>query len=468
MKKIKLLVIGMLSTFALMVNVNAATANISVKANSTRILVGNTVKVTVNINSQEPLGSWEYSLNYDKSIMQLVSSDVSLHYAFVASNGNTKSVSYAYTFKALKSGSSKFSVSASAVIGWDEVSMGINPSSVTVNVITQEQLQESYSKDNYLKSLGIENLTLTPEFNKETLTYSIELEPLTTSINLIGTKNDSKSTISGLGFRDLSVGLNKLDIVVTAQNGSKRTYIINATVKELKPIIVNLDDQEFTVLRSLDGVNIPKTYIETKVSIQNEEVISLHNEVVDYTLVALKNKEGEIKLYLYDIEKNLFEEYKYIEFGSLSIRILEPKKELENYEKTTQIINDQEITALKINDKSSYSLIYGLNLETGKENYYSFDNQEDTLQRYSNEEVKTVSKDIKDYTMLTLVFASSSVILLLMLIITLARKPKQKNINSIIEKSKPKEKPKKEILKEKKNKEKKKKTKDKLDEWIKE
>lgn len=459
-KKISVLLVGLVSSFLLINQVYAATANVSVKASTTRMVVGNSVKVTVTISSTSPLGSWEYDLNYDKSLMKLVSSDVTLHYAYVASNSNTKSVSYAYNFKAIKSGSAKFYVTSPAVIGWDESAMTVKSSSVTVTVITQAQLEASYSKDNYLKSLSVEGYEITPIFNKETLEYSLELEPLTTSIIVEGIKNDSKASVSGLGEKTLSVGLNKLEIIVTAQNGSQRKYIINATVKELKPIILTYQNKEYTVIRSLEGFNIPKTYEKINLAIDEEQVEALHNELVDYTLLLLKDEAGTSKLFLYNPNTKTLDNYEYLDFGSLSIRILEPTEILDNYENGLENINNQEIKVLKLTNDSDYSLIYGLNLETNEENYYSYDSLESTLQRYNQEESKEVSKDANDYLTLVIIFAASSIILLIALISILNKnKPK-------IKKEKPEKKAKEE--KEPKTKKQQPKSKDKLDEWFEE
>lgn len=473
-KKITVLFISLISTFLLINNVEAASASLSVRSSSTRVVVGNRIRVTVNISSSDPLGSWEYDLNYDKNLMEFVSSDVGLHYAFVASNGKTKSVSYTYNFKAKKSGSAKFYLTSTDVYGWDVSRMSTKLSSVTVNVITQTQLEASYSKDNYLKSLSVEGLSLTPEFNKEKLEYSIELEPLTTSIKLIGSKNDNNATVTGLGNIEVSEGLNKLNVVVTAQNGTKRTYTINATVKEQSPIIVNVDDQKYTVLRRMEGIFIPRTFSLSKIELDEEKIDALVNEMVDHTLLALKDEEGNVKLFQYDQDKNEYSKYEYIQFGSLTIRILKPTQKLDNFMKLNQTINDQEIEVLKENKNSKYSLIYGLNLETNKENFYSYDEEEATIQRY-NQEKFTIKEKTGDYFPLLLIFAGISAVLLIVIITLLSnRKPKEKIVKEKpkkeeVKEQKQEEKPKEKKKKEKEpkpKKEKKKKQKDKLDEWF--
>lgn len=125
----------------------------------------------------------------------------------------------------------------------------------------------------------------------------------------------------------------KLNITVTAQNGSKRTYIINATVKEQSPIIVNVDDQKYTVLRIMEGIVIPRTFSLSKIELDEEKIDALVNEMVDHTILALKDEEGNVKLFQYDQDKNEYSKYEYIQFGSLTIRILKPKEVLNNFMK---------------------------------------------------------------------------------------------------------------------------------------
>ncbi|MDO4842728.1 MAG: cadherin-like beta sandwich domain-containing protein, partial [Phoenicibacter congonensis] len=46
-------------------------------------------------------------------------------------------------------------------------------------------------------------------------------------VNVSATAKDSTATISGVGTVNLSNGANNIDIIVTAQNGSQRTYRLN-------------------------------------------------------------------------------------------------------------------------------------------------------------------------------------------------------------------------------------------------
>ena len=110
------------------------------------------------------------------------------------------------------------------------------------NTITITVESESGAKQNYVitvvraKKENNNLLTLTvdgnpvKDFNKDTLEYTLDNVLYTkTSIEIGATAVDSDATISGLGTKGLTTGLNTFEIVVTAQNGTTKTYKINIT-----------------------------------------------------------------------------------------------------------------------------------------------------------------------------------------------------------------------------------------------
>ena len=445
MKKIKYLLTAIFTFIIFGLTANAASATVSVKSSNSQVVVGNTITVTVTISSASALGSWEYSLNYDKTLMTFVSSDYSLHYADAAGNSTTKSVSYKYKFKATKSGSAKFYISASEVLDWNEANMSVTNNQTTVKVLTQDELQASYSKDNYLKSLSIDGYSLTPSFNKDTTEYSLTVENDVRTIKVLATKNDTKASLSGTGEENLTEGLNKINVVVTAENGNTKTYVINVTVKELSPIIITYNDIDYTVMRTFEGMTKPATYKETTVTMNEEEIPSLYNEEVDYTLIALKDPDGLSNFFLY-YNDGTVQEYNELAIGNLNLYIYDIEEILDRYHKYEEVINDKTYSVLKLNKNSKYMIIYGLNLETNKMNYYTYDSVDKTLQKYYDEEVKLINNDIKDYQLIIYIFGGALFLLLIMFLLT---RKKKKVIKKVEEQPKESKEPKKENKKEK-------------------
>ena len=116
------------------------------------------------------------------------------------------------------SGNATVSISNASVVDFDTESyMTVNKGSRSIKIMTQAELEATYSKNNYLSSLTVDKGSLNPVFNKQTLDYTVELEPETKNITINGTKEDSKSSISGLGEKELVEGSNRIEIKVTAE-----------------------------------------------------------------------------------------------------------------------------------------------------------------------------------------------------------------------------------------------------------
>ena len=82
------------------------------------------------------------------------------------------------------------------------------------------------NSNNYLSALAITNQTLNPVFNKETQKYNVTVTKDIATIFVAATPEDSKAKVSNRGYYNLAPGMNTVDIVVTAEDGSKRTYTI--------------------------------------------------------------------------------------------------------------------------------------------------------------------------------------------------------------------------------------------------
>ena len=114
---------------------------------------------------------------------------------------------------------------------------------------------------------------------------------------------DSQASITGAGEVDVVDSINKIEIIVTAENGNERRYVINATVKELDPINVKVDGKKYTVVRKKGQVeNIPVGFTETTIKIGDQDVCAYQSEIAKILLVALKDNEGNIKLFMIKIK----------------------------------------------------------------------------------------------------------------------------------------------------------------------
>lgn len=134
------------------------------------------------------------------------------------------------------------------------------------------------SSNNYLKSLKIENATLTPEFNRQYVDYKVELDDQSNRIiNIIAEAEDEKATIKGDGNSELREGENKLQVVVTAENGDVQIYDLLVTVKK---------DETQKEAKEINEENKMEVETENKTVDDKKENIENKNNKVIYIIIC--------------------------------------------------------------------------------------------------------------------------------------------------------------------------------------
>lgn len=345
--------------------------------------------------------------------------------------------SVTYTFVAKAAGTATITVKPIDAADYDgNVFSAVKSVTITVGNKTTSSTKKDLSSDNTLSSLSIDGVNLEPAFDKNTTSYNVNLEAGVTKINVKATPNDKSAKVTGIGEIEVSEGNNNIEVVVTAENGSTKTYTITANVKEYDPINVKVENSKYTVVRNIKNVTAPNGYEETKIKIKGEEVPAFKNKTTGYTLVLLKDDKGNQNFYIYKDKKYIL--YKEYTFNKIILYPMELKKVPKGYKKTKITFNDDKIIAYKKNKKSNYALIYGMNVETGKKHIYMYDKEEDTLQIY-NDELNDVSDEkIEQYKMFIAGLSGLSVLLFLILIIVIMKNHKhnkeQKRIRKQIKK----------------------------------
>lgn len=375
--------------------INAASANVQVSAPSS-VYVGDTVKVSVTVSSGSSLGNWNYIISYDDSILEYVTTDADTAQSVFgeASNGGQTSATNTWTFRAKSSGSASFNVSSISVISWDDFSeMSIGGStSTSISVIKPSSggsnggssgggySNYNYSDDNNLSSLNIEGFDI--KFDSSVTEYSITVPNDTKKVKVGASANDGNASVEGIGDYDVKEGNNEINIVVTAENGDTKVYKINVVVKELDPIEVKVGDKTYTVIRK--EKKLPKansTYKVSTILIKGETVPCYHSEIADIYLIGLVDSDGKSALYNYDSKNDKFSVYNEINIGGLYISLIDTNEVPVGYKAGMVKIGEKEYNGF-LKD-GAYSLLYGINLETGEKNYYSYDASESTIQKFA-------------------------------------------------------------------------------------
>ena len=122
------------------------------------------------------------------------------------------------------------------------------------------------SNNNYLSSLSVEGYELSPEFDKQTLEYTLNKEIKESEINIKAIADDSKATVTGTGNIKINKNQNKFRIDVTAESGTVRTYIIKITQDDNSSTITNEDEN--TTINDMQTTLTDRTIIN---KIENQE-----------------------------------------------------------------------------------------------------------------------------------------------------------------------------------------------------
>ena len=434
MKKISIIFIGIITLF---IGINEVYAGGNINTNTGSIYLGNSVTVSVTVTEA---AAWEVHIGVSGAASP--SNCSGLDFADSSSDAGNTSRTYTTTCKPTKTGTITFSLSGNVTNtnGVTTNLLGVT----TVSVIDKPVVQQPTttpstntnkpttvtpkSSVNYLSSLEVEGREINPKFDKETLEYTVDLESGTTSINIKAITEHNKANIVGAGVKNVTEGVNNFDIVVTAENGSKRTYKLKATVKEKDPIIVNINNEQYTVIRKREQlIQASAFYSESTVEINGEIVPAYFGEVTGYTLVGLKNSEGIINLYTYDEDNNNYELYKEFNFSRIVFYPIEPNEaEIpEGYSKYAVTIDEIEVPCYKKSKDSNYVLLYGVNIENNNEGFYMYDSFENTLQRYDD----TIFDNYKEETLIlkSIIFGLTCIVMVVVLVAALQGSINQKN-----------------------------------------
>ena len=148
-------------------------------------------------------------------------------------------------------------------VGKKNLNFGLNTFKITVtseagvNRIYTLNIYRNDNRDktNTLSSLEIENYKISPDFNKNTVNYTLTVKKDVTSVKINATLDSDKSSFNkGYGPRtvNLTYGVNTILIKVTSESKSTKTYTIKITREDdrssnnyLKSLNVSSGDFEF-------------------------------------------------------------------------------------------------------------------------------------------------------------------------------------------------------------------------------
>lgn len=236
------------------VSVNAASINFVMSANIQKVKRGESVTITVATQDLHLLSGgfngYSGGLNYDTAVLSRKSTETSVvGWNFVynpSANTFLGSDPTGMDFKKqdLDVFTIQFEALADAPLGLTSITLSdlaisdsayknikLNGAVVTIEIIgNDEPTPPTQSSNNNLSGLTTSTGTLSPTFSPGVTGYSMTVDHGVSSISLSPQLADSKAKIlSGGGSHSLTEGTNTIEVVVEAENGSRKTYTIVVT-----------------------------------------------------------------------------------------------------------------------------------------------------------------------------------------------------------------------------------------------
>ena len=417
-------IIVIMAMFILMGRNNVVYASsATVTISSATVTQGQEFKVNVEISADANIGAYNFYLEYDASVLQAVSGfegggggRIQLIYDVPDSSSISKKLTKTITFKAIGPGTSSIKYVCisgdDGVIDYDTVdNMSVTPKngSITVNAPVVA------SKNNNLSSMSIAavredgssyDVTLSPAFSKDVTKYNISVEQGVTDLVVSAKTEDAKAKIN-VQWPNLDPGDNTTKVIVTAEDGSKKEYVIytKVPVEETTPpmpedpITTVIDGTEYYVGNINDSVTLPEGFESFEYNYNGKTVVAGKGLVKDIIVMYLTSGTGEAgKLYIYDEAANSFYPMVNITMSQKLYTIVKAPEELVvpvGYNESVITIDGVEFTGWQISELEGIYLVYAMNWE-GQAGLYYYDIAESQMMKYFDSSVE-VGVELDDY-----------------------------------------------------------------------
>lgn len=412
---ITMMVLMLTVLFAGTKQVYAADAMIQFSCDSEIVKRGDSFTVLMQVSSEEAITGLDAYISYDSSRMSFVSggkyvsgSSGLLHASVSGITDGKTSLKLKLNFKAITVGNAYVGVSDSArvtdsyngVMATTSNRFALNIKDERGQTVSDQDGNDVAnviiptpvpSSDNTLSSLQVSAGAMDPEFNPDVLEYKLEVYNDVTTLYFNYKTSEHNATVLFIGNEELKEGDNKVKVAVTAQNGDVREYVLNVKRETTEEMSARLKRE-----------NDAKNGITFEVSKDDQGYVYLQNQ------------------YRYEI-----------------VDVDESTSVPAGYKKTSVLLYGVDVTAYTVANKldSDYLLMYCRNAN-GDCDFYQFDRQEKTLQRYTgamidkinatagsdsvNEEVMTSKEYKSNLNQMAIIIAALVAVSVLFLIIIIS------------------------------------------------
>ena len=394
MKKIFIFIIAL---FSMPLSISALSANIS---GPNSVEKGSNVTVSVNLIDT---AAWNIKIS---------SGSCSNNFADVTGNGLNTNKTLNLTCNTGNNDNITFYVSGD-ITSEDGNNQNVSLSK-TIDVYNP-RIKESESR---LKSLSVDGYNLNKNFDSNDYEYVVSVPLTETKININALTIGNNANVIGIGTYEISENGNIFIIKVTAEDGSVSEYKINVLITDPNPINVEIENENYTVVKQKSKLEKNFNYEETTIEINGISIPAYKSDITHFTIIGLQNNDGNIKYAI--VENNNYKLYNEVSSNNLNLYITSGN--LENYKKIKTEINGISYDTYKLNDR--FVICYAMDISSGTYNYYKYDTIDKTFQYYEIKENTDQNNKYKIniYFITTIIFLIISITLIIFIIYILKKK----------------------------------------------
>ena len=408
---------------------------ISVSAGQGSVSVGKTVAFSITV----PSGSeaWTYSVSWSGNLT-LESGDT----APMGFEGDSRTNQLVFRANSTGTGTVSISAGSYCIAGVDYDASG----SASVTIVAADKPDDSepapaptpsggsstgnnpgvsLSSNSALSSLTVSAGTLTPAFDPAIMEYTLSLPSQSDRLTITANPSDSRATVQGDGDISLQDGETSLSVVVTAEDGSAKTYTITVQVAQAPTLFLDYNGQRLGVVKDVSQVTPPAGFAPAEPITYSGDTLPIWTDVSGKrTLVYLLDEKTSAQgFYLFSQTTGVQSPYLPILCGSVTYIYTDIPKELSSVPGLTPATVKafgQTLNGWTYNDASlkDFCVLYLMD-DAGSYGYYTYDSREETLQRFSGA-VFTDSGETLAVPMLYVYIAGGAALVLLILLIVFA------------------------------------------------
>lgn len=410
---------------------------ISVSAGQGSVSVGKTVAFSITV----PSGSeaWTYSVSWSGNLT-LESGDT----APMGFEGDSRTNQLVFRANSTGTGTVSISAGSYCIAGVDYDASG----SASVTIVAADKPDDSepapaptpsgggsstgnnpgvsLSSNNALSSLTVSAGTLTPAFDPAITEYTLSLPSQSDRLTITANPSDSRATVQGDGDISLQDGETSLSVVVTAEDGSAKTYTITVQVAQAPTLFLDYNGQRLGVVKDVSQVTPPAGFAPAEPITYSGDTLPIWTDVSGKrTLVYLMDEKTSAQgFYLFSQTTGVQSPYLPILCGSVTYIYTDIPKELSSVPGLTPATVKafgQTLNGWTYNDASlkDFCVLYLMD-DAGSYGYYTYDSREETLQRFSGAVFADDAGQSLRVPMLYVYIAGGAALVLLILLIAFA------------------------------------------------